>query len=150
MDEPMKGSCQCGQVHYEADAPPVLSLACHCLDCQKLSGTAFSVTLVFKEENFHIDGDLARYEAKADSGSTKIGYFCPTCGNRIYHTDPAMPGSIRLKPGTLDNAPLTEPQTHVWTSRKQPWVEIPDDVPSFSHNAENLGQALKAYAKRRT
>lgn len=145
----MKGSCQCGNVQYEAKAPPVLSVACHCLDCQKLSGTAYSVTLVFKAESFEVSGETNTYEAVADSGTPKIGHFCPACGNRIYHVDPTMPGSIRLKPGTLDNAPIPEPQCHLWVSRKQPWVEIPDDMPTFEENAVNLGQVLRDRKNKR-
>ena len=87
MTESMRGSCQCGSVPYQTSEPPLFCLVCHCKDCQKLSAAAFSPTVVFRADAFSVRGKLARYETKSDSGKTKHGYFCPKCGNRIYHLD---------------------------------------------------------------
>ncbi|MGK0171547.1 MAG: hypothetical protein ACI9W2_003277 [Gammaproteobacteria bacterium] len=143
MQLPITGSCQCADVTYSANEAPVLTLACHCKDCQKLSATAYSVTVLFREEAFSIEGELRAYESFADSGKRKIGYFCPRCGSRIYNLDPDAPKLVRLKPGTLDNTEIPEPQAHVWTSRKQPWVKIPAGTPTFDENASNLGRLMK-------
>jgi len=149
VTESMRGSCQCGSVTYQTSEPPLFCLVCHCKDCQKLSAAAFSPTVVFRADAFSVRGKLARYETKSDSGKTKHGYFCPKCGNRIYHLDPDAPENIRLKGGTLDNAAIPTPLAHVWTSRKQPWVEIPAETPQFEGNAENLGQLLREAKRRR-
>lgn len=149
MTDPIKGSCQCGSVTYRATQPPLFCLVCHCKDCQKLSAAAFSPTVVFRADAFEVEGELARYETTADSGTTKHGYFCPKCGNRIYHLDPDAPQNVRLKGGTLDNVAIPAPIAHVWTSRKQPWVDIPRDVPQFEGNAENLGALLREAKARR-
>jgi len=122
----------------------VLTLVCHCRDCQKLSASAFSPTVVYRRAEISFEGELATYEGRADSGKRKVACFCPHCGNRIYHVDPEAPETIRLKGGTLDGGPIPEPQVHVWTARKQPWVEIPANLPQFPGNAENLGAVLRA------
>jgi hypothetical protein len=142
MSETMHGSCQCGGVRYEVTGPPMVSLVCHCRDCQKLSASAYSPTLVFPSEAFRVEGRLERWESRADSGTRKHAYFCPRCGNRIYHQDPDQPSTVRLKAGTLDG-PIPAPQAHVWVSRKQPWVTLPDGVPTFEGNAVDLAAVLR-------
>lgn len=131
----MRGSCQCGQVTYEVTGPPLASIVCHCKDCQKLSASAWSTTLPFKADALEVRGRLKRWDRIADSGTPNAAYFCPECGNRIYHENPDDPRLRRLKAGTLDGDPIPAPQIHVWVSRKQPWVEIPDGVPAFAENA---------------
>lgn len=131
----LRGSCQCGAVTYQATAAPLFSLACHCRECQKLSASAYSTTLSFRAGDLVVRGELASFERTADSGRRVMSYFCPGCGNRIYHADPDAPGLMRLKSGTLDSAPIPAPRAHVWVSRKQPWVTIADGVPTFAEGA---------------
>lgn len=128
---PLTGSCQCGAVTYEVTEEPLAALACHCKDCQKLSASAYSTTVQVRADALKITGELKVFERIADSGRRNFAYFCPDCGNRIYHQDPEAPGMKRLKAGTLNNAPIPEPKVHVWVSRKQPWVVIPDGIPAF-------------------
>jgi hypothetical protein len=134
----MRGSCQCGQVSYETTEPALISLICHCKDCQKLSASAYSTTLTYRAEALVVTGELKRWVRIAESGTLNAAYFCPECGNRIFHENPNDPALRRLKPGTLDSDPIPTPQIHVWVSRKQPWVEIPPDMPTFGKNASNL------------
>ena len=136
MQLPLRGACQCGNVTYSVREAPLFCLACHCKDCQKLSAAAFSPTLVFRAEAFSTTGTLKMWESRADSGRRKHAFFCPECGNRIYHLDPDAPALVRLKPGTLDTAEIPPPQAHVWVSRKQPWMVIPEGTPAFTENAD--------------
>ena len=132
MQLPFTGTCQCGGTHYEITQQPLITVVCHCRDCQKLSAGAFSLTMLIKRDSFRlIRGELRCFSRPADSGNTADCYFCSICGNRIYHENPAAPGVIRLKPGTLDNTGEIIPDAHVWTSRAQPWVTIPAGIPQF-------------------
>jgi hypothetical protein len=128
---PLTGSCQCGAVTYEVTKEPLASMVCHCQDCQKLSASAYSTTLAVEEDTLNVSGELGCYERVADSGRKNFAYFCVGCGNRIYHQDPDAPAFKRLKAGTLDNAAIPEPKAHVFVSRKQPWVVIPEGTPTF-------------------
>ena len=126
---PVTGTCQCGNVHYRITEPFLFQAVCHCRDCQKLSGTSFSISAFVKASTFELlQGELKSWRRSSDSGGLVDCFFCPTCGNRIYHQDPEKPGLLRLKPGTLDDTSVIAPQAHVWVSRKQAWVDIPEGI----------------------
>jgi len=132
MDLPITGTCQCGHVHYEVSEEPIVTVACHCRECQKLSASAFSLTMVIRAESFRLlSGELTAFERPTDAGGTAVCHFCPGCGNRVYHENPAVPGFFRLKPGGLDDTSQIVPQAHLWASRAQPWFEFPEGVPRF-------------------
>ncbi|MDX1803267.1 MAG: GFA family protein [Alcanivorax sp.] len=129
---PVHGACQCGQVRYRLLAAPRMVVACHCRQCQKLSTSAFSITAVVAAADLEFEGELAHWQRKADSGNINAAAFCPGCGNRIYHYNPAQPDIIKLKPSNLDDTRLITPQAHVWVIEKQAWFEIPEGVPQFA------------------
>ena len=132
MDIPFSGTCQCGEVKYRVTCEPVVTVACHCRDCQKLSASAFSLTMLIPEASFELlSGSLTVFERPADMGGSAVCYFCSTCGNRVYHENPQVPGLFRLKPGGLDDTSIIQPQAHVWTSRAQPWFQFPEGVPVY-------------------
>lgn len=132
MKYPLKGKCQCGQVAYEIGKPFIAQLACHCSECQKLSATSFSISALVDRKDFKLlSGELKVYMRIADSGLTNACYFCPDCGNRIYHENPDKPDIIRLKPGTLEDTSVIQPTIHVWLKSKQGWVEIPKGVETY-------------------
>jgi hypothetical protein len=147
MDLPLTGTCQCDSIHYRITERPIVTLVCHCIDCQKLSASAFSLTMAVARQAFVlIRGQLKSWERPTASGGVAICYFCPVCGNRIYHENPDMPDVLRLKPGTLDDTSSIQPDAHVWTKRAQPWVFIPSDIPSYEAQPE-VGELLKDVAQ---
>ncbi len=125
---PIEGSCQCGNITYQLLEPPLFVLACHCKECQKLSTSAFSITAVVKTDSVKFSGEMAEWQRIADSGNVNAAKFCPVCGNRIFHFDPAQPDKLKLKPANLSDTRLIQPTVHVWVSEKQDWVEIPEGV----------------------
>ncbi len=132
MKYPLLGVCQCGNVQYQLTEPFIKQIVCHCSECQKLSATSFSITAILKQEAFQLlSGQLKIYSRKADSGSTVNNYFCPDCGNRIYHQNPDKPELLRIKPGTLLDTSVIDPTIHVWLQSKQQWVVIPDNVEKY-------------------
>ena len=123
------GGCQCGGIRYEVIGTPQQLLVCHCTDCQRQSGSAFGMTLVVKEEDFRLtQGEPKTFTAKSDAGRAKLGAFCPECGTRIYHKAEWRKGMVSVKPGTLDDTSILNPDIHIWTGSKQPWITIPEDV----------------------
>ncbi len=85
-------------------------------------------------EAIKFQGELKEWRRLADSGNTNAAKFCPGCGNRIYHFNPAEPATLKLKlkPVDLADASLFEPSAHVWTSEKLDWYQLPDGVKSFA------------------
>lgn len=133
MEYPIEGSCQCGQVTYRLHGQPTLVLACHCTECQKLSTSPFSITAVISSSLIEFKGELMEWSRSADSGNRNNAMFCSTCGNRIYHYNPADLETIKLKlkPVNLSDATLFEPTAHVWVCEKLSWYQIPGGVQTF-------------------
>lgn len=149
MKIPAKGSCQCGNINYEVTEQPLVTVACHCSDCQKLSTSAFSVSIIMKRSGFEVTGNLKSWERPTDAGGVAVCWFCPDCGNRIYHENPAMQEFIRLKPGTLEDTSALEPQAHVWTCRQQPWMAKINDLPKIEKQPD-VATAMAAIARGET
>jgi len=132
------GGCQCGAVRYLLRRESLAVYACHCRECQKQSASAFGLSLPFAREELELTGELASYRRPTDSGSFTTGYFCPTCGSRLFHVSDRNPSRATLKAGTLDDTSGLSPRFHLWTSRKQPWVQLPDGVPQFEEQSVDL------------
>ena len=125
MKLPQTGGCQCGKVRYEVIEAPLNVYTCHCLDCQRLTSSAFSLGVVVPETGFRLTGIEPRsLQRMADSGRTNIRLVCPECGSWVS----GMPrdGVVRLRGGTLDDTSWLLPTRHIWTRSKQAWVAIPE------------------------
>ena len=130
MKYPIEGSCQCGQVTYTLHKPPKMVQACHCTECQKLSTSPFSVTAIIETDAIEFRGELKEWSRIADSGNWNVAKFCPDCGNRVYHYNPADMATVKLKliPVKLDDDTIFEPQRHVWVQEKKSWYPLPEGV----------------------
>jgi len=126
----LTGVCQCGRVRYTLVGDAYRLNVCHCLDCQRQSGSAFGMSLVIKPESFQLDaGQLRTFVTTADSGRDKTCAFCGDCGVRIYNRTSAL---MSIKPGTLHDTSWLQPHAHYWTRSKQAWTPLPGDVPCFA------------------
>ena len=125
MNLPQTGGCQCGKVRYEITQQPLLVYTCHCLDCQRLTGSAFSLGVVVPEGGFRRSGIEPRaLQRVADSGRISTRLVCPECGSWI--TGLPRDGLYRVRGGTLDDTSWLRPTRHIWGKRRQPWVVIPE------------------------
>lgn len=129
----VEGACQCGQVSYKLHQPPKMVLACHCIECQKLSTAPFSVTAIVATEDIEISGELKEWARLAESGNKNYAKFCPDCGNRVYHYNPDDQSTLKLKlkASSPNDHSVFEPSAHVWVSEKQDWYQIPEGVKTF-------------------
>lgn len=135
----MTGGCQCGRVRYDLRGSfPIY--ACHCLECQKQSGSAFGLSIPVKVEALSLSGDLQCYERSTDSGARTACHFCPRCGTRIYHQSSRSPDWLTLKGGTLDDTSELRPMAHLWVSRRQTWLSLDADVPRYATQPDNLAE----------
>ncbi len=126
------GGCRCGAIRYSLPAGPKLRVyACHCLDCQTWSGSAFSEQAFLPETVLAATGELEVYEVRGPSGFLSRQRVCGVCHTRIFNTNERRPGIAVLRAGTLDHSDQLEVVAHIWTKRKQPWLAIPDTTPSW-------------------
>ena len=128
-----EGGCACGAVRYRLTAAPLIVHACHCRDCQRLSGSAFAVNIWI--ERCFVDADQARLGATmatAGSGKPQEIFRCPACGTALWSKYHAAPGdTVLLRAGTLDDPAAVEPDIHIFTRSKLPWVQLPAGAPAF-------------------
>ena len=130
MTSTFTGRCQCGAVTYRAASDPVMIYACHCTICQRQSGSAFGMAVVFNGEDFDLAGTPPAHFVRPGHGRDFRCYFCPDCGTRIYHQWYTADGDypfLSVKPGTLDDTGWLKPGCHVWTQHAQPWVRFGDN-----------------------
>jgi hypothetical protein len=129
------GGCECGGIRYRVTGDPLAVTICHCTQCQRQSGSAFSMSLVVLREHFQLlRGEPRTFTTTSDSGARKGCLFCATCGVRIYNALERMPATVNVKPGTLDDTAWLAPQLEVWRASRQPWLELPELGPRFDGN----------------
>jgi hypothetical protein len=123
------GQCLCGAVAYEIEGDFLMNGICHCKNCQRQAGSAFSIIAGVPKENFSLTrGMLKVFEDTADSGKKVQRKFCGDCGSPILSEIGDQPDSVYIKAGTLDDTSGLNPQFHVWCDSAQGWVDIPDGV----------------------
>lgn len=126
------GACHCGQITYDAEVNPEGVSICHCTDCQRLTGSAYRVTVSAPADRFRItSGDPRLYVKTAENGRRRMQFFCPNCGSPIYTTgegEDAEQVGIRL--GTVNQRRDLHPRSQIWCSSQLPWSRNLDSLPS--------------------
>jgi hypothetical protein len=131
--KPLTGRCLCGAVTYSADAEPIAQAACHCTDCQRQSGSPFSVVVGVPRAAFRVEGDtLASFATTGDDhGESTERHFCSGCGSPIFSVAASSPQLAFIKAGSLDDSSWIEPAFEVWTRSAQPWSPRFQDAHAF-------------------
>ena len=128
----IEGGCRCGAVRYEIALPDLPSTcACHCTDCQTWSGSSFSQQAVVPEAAIAVSGPITIFELTNPSGHISRQRMCSVCHTRIFNTNSARPGLAVIRAGTLDRSNELVVTAHIWVKSKQPWLELPEDAPSW-------------------
>ncbi|KAJ5818942.1 Citrate synthase-like core [Penicillium riverlandense] len=100
---PLTGHCLCNAVTYSADVDqPLITAYDHCDDCQRQTGSTYSLVTVVPKAKLTIKGPVKTWSGKGSSGKAVHRLFCPECGSPIAHDPDAAPEIIALKAGTLD------------------------------------------------
>lgn len=131
----LRGSCLCGRVNISVPDRFSYFGSCHCSQCRKFSGSAFSVLAGVPYEDFQVDSGESeiRYFVKSETGTLA---FCGNCGSSLFgkRSDIRM---IHLRAGILDDTPSQQPQYHVCTNSKAPWYAITDDLKQYEELPSN-------------
>ena len=125
------GGCLCGAVRYQIDAEPIFSGHCHCIDCQKVTGTGHISVVAVPSDGLKVTGETTTYAVTADSGHPYIRHFCPKCGSVVFGEPTSMPGVNTVPAGTLDDTTLFVPQMVVYTKSRPAWDRIDSGLPEF-------------------
>lgn len=117
-------SCRCGALTASCTGDPVRVSVCHCLECQRRSGSAFAAQVRFPEETVTLAGPAASYDHAGGSGRVATFLFCPTCGATIAWRNEGMEALVALPLGAFADPSFPAPNYSVYEARKHPWVEI--------------------------
>ena len=127
----MTGGCLCGRVRYSADAEPVFTAVCHCRNCQKQAGTAFSIVVAIPRAALTVTGHTKTFHDTGDSGQPVDRRFCPECGSPIVSEVAVMPEIVFIKAGTLDDTQWLAPTMEVYCASAQRWVALAGEMQRF-------------------
>ena len=132
----IKGSCLCGQVSYvSTEAEPKMTAVCHCPDCQKQTGTAFSVNVLVPTASVKLTGPtLGQYTMDGASGQPVRRNFCTNCGSPLSTELDAFDHLSAIKVGTLDDNSWVKPTVQIWCDSSQPWAVLDDTLPQVGKN----------------
>lgn len=146
----LTGGCQCGQVKYRLKEEPLALYACHCLDCQKQSSSAFGMSMWMHREAVEFySGQLSFWTTRDERGAQKICAFCGNCGSRIYHAAGDEPKILSMKAGSLDDTSWLQPTCHLWTKRMQPWVRIDSKYDKcYASEPPNDEELMRQYTQK--
>jgi hypothetical protein len=131
MSVEREGGCACGAVRYRLASEPLVTHCCHCLNCQRQTGSAFVINLLIEADRVELLGEIPQsVDVPRDDGSKQRIFRCPTCQVAVF-SEYGHPGVRFVRGGTLDQPSTVVPDVHIFTRSKLPWVTLPDSAPAF-------------------
>ena len=146
-DLPWEGRCRCDAVRIRVTKPPLLAGACHCSGCQKMSASAYSLTLSLPADGFEV---VAGEPVEGGLGGPVSHHFhCPACKTWLFTRAEGFDWFVNLRPSALDEHGWFEPFVELWTREKLPWAQTgaPHGYETTPEMAEFEG-LMKAYAAK--
>jgi hypothetical protein len=147
----LEGGCACRTIRYRLTASPLIVHACHCRDCQRLTGGPFVIN-IWIEAKFVEAGAAAPKPFRLAGGSGKHHhdvFFCQACGTTLWSRYHIVPGDcLFVRAGTLDTPEAVRPDVHIYTRSKLPWLALPEAVPAFQ-SSYKIDEVWSAESKER-
>jgi len=142
------GGCACGRARYAMYCEPLFVHCCHCLRCQRETGSAFVLNALIESERFEIAG-AAPVAVPTDSGKPHRIFRCESCGTALASEYGGVEKLRFVRVGTLDAPHELKPDVHIYTRSKVPWVALPQGVPAFEAYYDSKQLWPEASLKRR-
>ena len=117
-----EAACSCGQLRVRVDAEPIRVTVCHCLACQRRTGSAFSVNARFDADAFHVEGRHTEYVRVADEGGERRFHFCPDCGGTVFYELDGMEGFVAVPVGAFADPEFPAPAREIYEERRHGWL----------------------------
>jgi hypothetical protein len=131
MSEGREGGCACEAVRYRLTSDPLFVHCCHCLNCQRQTGSAFVVNILIETDRVELlAGEPEPVSVPRSGGKNQKIWRCPTCEVAVY-SQYTTPSVSFVRAGTLDDPGSVSPDVHIFTRSKLPWVTLPESVPAF-------------------
>jgi hypothetical protein len=120
---PIEGGCRCGRVRLRISAQPILTMACHCTGCQKMSASAYSLSAAVPAEGFEVTEGEPVIGGLHGPGAHH--YHCPHCKSWMFTRPEGMDWFVNLRPTMLDDPKWFSPFIETYTTEKLPWAATP-------------------------
>ena len=131
MNEVREGGCSCGAVRYRLASEPMFVHCCHCLNCQRQTGSAFVINLLIERDRVELlAGEPEPVAVPRDDRSKQRIFRCPDCQVAVF-SEYGRPQVLFVRGGTLDEPRYVTPDVHIFTKSKVDWVELPESTPAF-------------------
>jgi hypothetical protein len=151
MPDELRGGCACGQIRYRMTSLPLVVHCCHCRDCQRQTGSAFVLNALIETDRVERpSGETALFRMPTDSGRPHDVARCPGCGTAVWSHYGGLQVLSFVRAGTLDDPSALQPDVHIYTRSKLPWIALPQGVPAFDayYDSKTLWPAA-SLARRR-
>lgn len=116
------GGCACGQLKVTVEGDPVRISVCHCLDCQRRTGSIFGTQARYPRKQVKIEGTDTAFTRRADSGNTVTSHFCPVCGSTVYWELTVAPEVLAIAVGAFADPSFPPPRFSVYERRRHGWA----------------------------
>jgi hypothetical protein len=136
--------CCCGSLRAEATGEPVFVAACHCMECQRRTGSPFGVSTYFPKAQVRIEGPSTVYVRGSDSGRKGELHFCPGCGSTVFWHVEILPDLVGIAYGAFADSSMPWPAFSVWETTRHPWVTFDHEPDRFEHQPELAEGAVMA------
>lgn len=123
------GACHCGAVRFTAEIDPNRVIACHCSDCQVMSGAPYRVSSPAPMDSVKLEGRTKSHLKTADSGNRRAMVFCPECGTHLWATQAENPTLAMIRLGCVQERAALPPTLQIWTHSAMPWLATMGSVP---------------------
>lgn len=119
--------CSCGQLRIEVSDEPEGVGICHCLACQRRTGSVFATLASFKAP-FTVSGSSTEYVRTGDRGARFTFHFCPVCGTTVFHTEESDREHVSVAVGAFADPQFVAPQVSVYDCRRHSWLQLPENI----------------------
>ena len=118
-------------MRYRLTTEPLIVHCCHCLNCQRQTGSAFVINILIEADRVELlEGEPQPVDVPRDDGSEQRIFRCATCQTAVF-SEYTRPEIRFVRAGTLDDPSDVEPDVHIFTRSKLPWVRLPESAPAF-------------------
>ena len=127
--------CHCGQLEIRCTGEPRKISLCHCTDCQRRTGSAFSVAVFFSRDRVGSARGVTRtFVRESARGFPVTFHFCGACGSNVFWEPQRLPDLVGVAIGAFADPDFPRPQQSVWTKDKHRWLELPHDMAVYELN----------------
>ena len=129
-------SCCCGQLRIEVQGEPLGVGVCHCLACQRRTGSVFAALAGFAPP-YKVFGTATEYVRVGDQGSKFRFRFCPVCGTTVFHTEEGAERSyVAVAVGAFADPSFPPPRDSVYDCRRHSWVQLPPGIATYDKDPD--------------